>query len=197
MTRFTKERDSAILHSALSRFAECGCFASTLDQVAADVGVGKGTLYRHYASREDLFDAALGVGIAALVDRWRSIRETHVTDAEAGFRAVIGDLVALNLRGDPVSPAALLRLSCSRRWLNRSQLNRTELEAAVTSLVQDWQGAGVFDQAADASWIATVTVALVNSPVGAGQGPAPEADIASRIAEVLSLAFAPRANQPT
>lgn len=28
------------------------------------MGVGKGTLYRHYASRENLFDAALGLSLA-------------------------------------------------------------------------------------------------------------------------------------
>ena len=187
--RAAKQRDAAMLRSLLTCFNEHGCFETTLDQVASDVGVGKGTLYRHYTSRDDLFEAALRAGIEALLLRCRSIWETHAADSDAGFRAVIDDLVALNLRGDPLSPATLSRLRCSCRWLNRSQPDKGEFEIALTPLVRDWQAAGLFDQATDASWIAAVTGALVNSL--ATTGPDGQEPVAGRLVEILRRAFAP------
>ena len=209
--RAAKQRDTAILQSLLARFTEYGCFATTLDQVASEVGVGKGTLYRHYTSREDLFEAALRAGIEALMVRCRSIWETHAADSDAAFRALIGELVALNHRGDPLSPATLSRLGCSCQWLNRSQPNG-KLEAALAALVREWQAAGVLDKTTDSSWIAAVTVALVNSLAVTRQdgtepaapsvasteppGLAHEADIASRLVEVLRRAFTPPPHSP-
>lgn len=184
-----KQRDAAMLRSLLTCFNELGCFATTLDHVASDVGVGKGTLYRHYTSREDLFEAARRAGIEALMVRCRSIWEMHAADSAAGFRAVIGDLVALNLRGDPLSPGTLSRLRCSCRWLNRSQPDNGGFEIALTPLVRDWQAAGLFDKATDTSWIAAVTVALVNSL--ATTGPNGKEPVAGRLVEVLRRAFAP------
>jgi len=77
------------VQSLLACFNERGYVETTLDQVATDVGIGKGTLYRHYSSREDLFEAALRAGIEALMDRCRGISETHAADFDAAFRALI------------------------------------------------------------------------------------------------------------
>ena len=46
--RMTRERDATILRSLTTCFAEHGCFETKLDLVADEVGIGKGTLYRHY-----------------------------------------------------------------------------------------------------------------------------------------------------
>lgn len=211
--RAAKQRDAAILQSLLACFNERGCVETTLDQVATDVGIGKGTLYRHYSSREDLFEAALRAGIEALMDRCRGISETHAADFNAAFRALIGDLVALNRRGDPLSPATLARLYCNCRWLNPSQPNNGKLELALTPLVRDWQAAGLFDRTTDSSCIAAVMVAVVNALAVTRHGakepvaspvantdpgrPAHDADIAGRIVEVLLRAFAPAAQSTT
>ena len=44
--RAAKQRDAVISRSLLVCFNEHGCFETTLDQVAAEVGIGKGTSYR-------------------------------------------------------------------------------------------------------------------------------------------------------
>lgn len=205
--RASKQRDAAIVHSLLSSFNEHGCFETTLDQVATEVGIGKGTLYRHYSSREDLFGAALQAGIDALMARCRDTWEMHAPDFDAAFRALISDFVALNHRGDALSPATLERLSCSCRWLNPSHPEDGKLELALVPLAQRWQAAGLLERTADPSWIAAVTLALVNSPgirrrnvqelvEPSAAGTAPRrpvhaADIADRIVEALRRSFAP------
>ena len=206
-TRAVKQRDAAILRSLLTCFNTHGCFETTLDQVAEKVGIGKGTLYRHYSSREDLFEAALETGIEDLIVRCHGIWDAHAPDFDAAFRVLIGDLVSLNHRGDPLSPSTLARLCCSCRWLSPGHREGGKLEVPFTPLVGGCQAVGLFDRTTDPSWIATVTLALVNSlavtrhggkepvaPSVASTDPrrsAHEADIASRIVGVLRRAFAP------
>jgi TetR/AcrR family transcriptional regulator, regulator of autoinduction and epiphytic fitness len=52
-------REEAILASVNRLLAEKGFDAMTLDQVAADVGIAKASLYKHFDSKEDLAAAAM------------------------------------------------------------------------------------------------------------------------------------------
>lgn len=162
--RAATQRNAEVLDSTLSSFNEHGCFRTKVDQVMAGVGIGKGTLYRHYPSREDLFKGALQAGIDALRVRCSDVWEAHGADLDVGFRAVIGELVSMNRQREAVSPAALGRLSCGCRWMSKSDPNDGNLEAALSPLVRRWQAAGLVDRAADASLIAAVIMALVNLP---------------------------------
>lgn len=51
-----RDRRADILAAALEVFAEQGYAAARLDDVAAKAGVAKGTLYLHFASKQDLFE---------------------------------------------------------------------------------------------------------------------------------------------
>ena len=52
-------REEAILASVNRLLAEKGFDAMTVDEVAADVGIAKASLYKHFASKEDLAAAAM------------------------------------------------------------------------------------------------------------------------------------------
>ena len=52
-------REDAIIQAVNSRLAERGFEAMTVDQVAADVGIAKASLYKHFPSKEDLAGAAM------------------------------------------------------------------------------------------------------------------------------------------
>ena len=82
-----KQRESMILDAALTGFNEHGCFRSTVDRVASDVGIGKGTLYRHHGSQEELFGAALSKGLQALVTRCQDLQETYAVTPETRMQA--------------------------------------------------------------------------------------------------------------
>lgn len=205
--RAAERRKVEVLDSTLASFNEHGCFRTKVDLVMAGVGIGKGTLYRHYPSREDLFKGARQAGIDALRVRCSEVWEVHGADLDVGFRAVIGELVSMNLRREAVSPAALGRLSCGCQWMSKSDPDEGNLEAALSPLVRRWQAVGLVDQAAEASLIAAVIVALVNSPAiinGSGGEPVKESEasrnlrgsvqtpgIVDRLVELLRRSFAP------
>ena len=54
-----RAREEAILVSVNRLLAEKGFDAMTVDEVAADVGIAKASLYKHFASKEELAAAAM------------------------------------------------------------------------------------------------------------------------------------------
>jgi TetR/AcrR family transcriptional regulator of autoinduction and epiphytic fitness len=52
-------REDAIVDSVNRLLAEKGFDLMTVDQVVADVGIAKASLYKHFASKEDLAAAAM------------------------------------------------------------------------------------------------------------------------------------------
>jgi TetR/AcrR family transcriptional regulator of autoinduction and epiphytic fitness len=82
-------RESAIIQSVNRLLAEKGFEAMTVDEVAAEVGIAKASLYKHFASKEDLACAAM---VAAM----------------QRAQAFIQDL--------PAEPSALDKLKQVTRW---------------------------------------------------------------------------------
>ena len=94
-------REDAIVTSVNRLLAEKGFDAMTVDEVAADVGVAKASLYKHFASKEELAAAAM----------------IRVLDRALGF---IEKLQAEPTDGD--LDGALDRLRAVARWTMQVQL---------------------------------------------------------------------------
>jgi AcrR family transcriptional regulator len=62
----TKER---ILEAALEVFSDKGFFVATVDEIAEQAGVGKGTLYRYFANKEALFNELVRIRLEELEQR--------------------------------------------------------------------------------------------------------------------------------
>lgn len=56
----------AIVEAAEAVFAQADFHEVLTDDIAARAGIGKGTLYRYFRSKEELYLAAIGEGLAAL-----------------------------------------------------------------------------------------------------------------------------------
>lgn len=94
-------REDAIVTSVNRLLAEKGFDAMTVDEVAADVGVAKASLYKHFASKEELAAAAM----------------IRVLDRALGF---IEQLVVETAGPDP--KRAVNRLRAVTRWTMQVQL---------------------------------------------------------------------------
>jgi AcrR family transcriptional regulator len=67
---------SRLLEAATAAFAEKGSGAS-LDEIARTAGVGAGTLYRHFPTRDALIEAVYRNGTEQLVSAAGRLAETH------------------------------------------------------------------------------------------------------------------------
>lgn len=73
--REKEERRRQILDAAAHVFAENGSGAATMDQVAAEAELAKGTLYLYYATKTELLEAVLEDGADRIIDAERDAAE--------------------------------------------------------------------------------------------------------------------------
>src|SRR5690606_5605344 len=73
------ERREQILAAATRAFARAGFAATSLDDIAAETGVTRVILYRHFESKTDLYRAVL--------DRFCAVLADHVREPVGGFTA--------------------------------------------------------------------------------------------------------------
>jgi TetR/AcrR family transcriptional regulator, regulator of autoinduction and epiphytic fitness len=92
-------REDAIVQSVKRLLAEKGFDQMTVDEVAADVGIAKASLYKHFPSKEALASAAM-------------VQTLDLALAEVE-----------RLQADASCPSALARLKALTRWTLRTQLS--------------------------------------------------------------------------
>lgn len=91
-------RHDAIIQSVNRFLAEKGFDAMTVDEVAADVGIAKASLYKHFPSKEDLAAAAM----ASVMQRAQSFLDSLPQESSAmeKLRAVVKWTMGLKLAGE-------------------------------------------------------------------------------------------------
>lgn len=91
-------REDAIIKSVNRLLAEKGFDAMTVDEVAADVGIAKASLYKHFPSKEDLAAAAM----VSVMRRAQDFLDALPSDASATekLRSVVQWTMGLKLIGE-------------------------------------------------------------------------------------------------
>ena len=99
-----RNRD-AVIAAARERFAEEGSNAQ-IDDIARDAGVGVGTVYRHFPTKDDLLQALVDARFAALAERAaQAVSEAEQDDPWAAFRDFILFAADLQSRDRALSQA--------------------------------------------------------------------------------------------
>ena len=79
-----------ILQTALAMFSRRGYDAVSVSDIAGELGITKGALYRHYKSKRDIFDHIIAHMEAEDLRRAREFEmpENRLSDSEAGYDSV-------------------------------------------------------------------------------------------------------------
>jgi AcrR family transcriptional regulator len=101
-----RARAERILDAASALILRWGYNKTTIDDVAREAGVAKGTIYLHWKTREELFTALMKRERVALADDFR--RRMEAGGGDAALRTVLRHS-ALALMGRPLLKAVLLR----------------------------------------------------------------------------------------
>ncbi len=81
--RQRQEREALILQTAEEAFLAHGYHETSLDEIATRVGISKGTIYQHFACKEDLLVALATVGMEQLI---KNVEEAIASEANAVAR---------------------------------------------------------------------------------------------------------------
>ena len=128
-----------VLQAARQAFAESG-YGVPLDEIAALAGVGPGTVYRHFPSKETLFEAVVTARITDLVEDARARAEAaDPGEAFFGFLARIAEesaakrdlpdaiSIAGSLREDLFAALDLLLRRAQRAGAVRAEVRTADL----------------------------------------------------------------------
>jgi AcrR family transcriptional regulator len=92
------ERPGEILAAAMAVFAERGFAGARLEDVAARAGVSKGAIYLYFATKEDIFRAAVEQVIAPQFAQVRQLLESHPGPFPDLLHLVVGKVVQVVTR---------------------------------------------------------------------------------------------------
>lgn len=99
-------RENAIVSSVNRLLAEKGFEAMTVDEVAADVGIAKASLYKHFPSKEELAAAAMVRVLDNAIDRLADPEVTGLPKAVDRLRDITRWAMQVQLAGEmPALPA--------------------------------------------------------------------------------------------
>lgn len=82
-------RPQELLEAALDLFVERGYAATRLDDVAAQAGVSKGTLYLYFTNKEELFKAVVRENLFPVLSEAEEIIDLHKGNSAELFREFI------------------------------------------------------------------------------------------------------------
>ncbi len=144
-----RAREDAIVSSVNRLLAEKGFDLMTVDEVAADVGIAKASLYKHFTSKEELAAAAM-IRILERALAFLDERATQAPDAPAidQLRAVARWTMQVQLAGEmPSLPAQNSSLRAALTT-NKAYIDRLmEVSDRLGSWITAAQAAGALNPA--------------------------------------------------
>jgi TetR/AcrR family fatty acid metabolism transcriptional regulator len=143
-----QEREALILQVAEEVLMEKGYYETSIDEIAARVGIAKGTVYLHFPSKEDLVIAIFERDMQQLlqyVDTTMSSALTSRGKIEAIFDLMHGGIISKRVQLlDSISNSAGLRhLMFEKKGCLREKWD--QLSARLNSLLEEGKAAGEFD----------------------------------------------------
>ena len=74
-----QEREALIIQAAEEIFQEKGYYEASMDEIAARVGIAKGTIYTHFPGKEELVLAIFRRNLEAFIQRIDAVIDTETT----------------------------------------------------------------------------------------------------------------------
>ncbi len=159
-----KAREEAIVQAVNRLLAEKGFDAMTVDEVAAQVGIAKASLYKHFSSKEDLAAAAM-VRVLRQAQSFVEAVPSALTPIEK-LRVVVRWILEVKLAGDMPS---LPNQNSSLRAVLASNKDYMDALVTVSDILGEWieaaQAAGDLNTALPAIAILYTFYARACDPV--------------------------------
>jgi AcrR family transcriptional regulator len=130
-------RPGEVLEAATAVLIEKGFAATTLDEVARRAGIAKGTVYRYYATKEELFEAVA----KQATERQLHLLERLLDPQWSSIAATLSDLLAecANVLNTGQEPAiASLVIAEARRFPELAQIWHDSVSSRVLDALAAW-----------------------------------------------------------
>ncbi len=145
--RQRQERERLILRAAAEMFIERGYYDTSMDDIAARVGIAKGTVYLHFASKEDLTLALFEQGVREFTRSLDAILSADGTPRDK-LEAVFGAYSAMTDGSFQLFSTIFRNPEVIARLHEKREVIRAlweEPRARLTEILEEGKAAGEFD----------------------------------------------------
>ncbi len=151
-----------ILHAARRLVSEKGYLAMSMEELAAQVGISKPTLYSHFATKEDLIVAAAVQVMQRIIDLIESAPDgqTPLQAIVSLLRTALQGIAEEDMIASHLSTPELSQLIHSREE-TRSRIQ--QIEASILRLIQQAMQQGEIDTTLDPGAILLVFDAMLHT----------------------------------
>jgi AcrR family transcriptional regulator len=150
--RKAKQRREALLESAARLLVEKGYESTTMDEIAADAGFAKGTLYHYFSNKAELLFSLRGEFDRKIAQRIRSNMEKRPADGWRGrIKAWIVGAVEAYFAMSELHDVVIY----SSGMPFRNAMAESEVTRQLARLIEDGARAGAWD-VDDSRWIAVM-----------------------------------------
>jgi TetR/AcrR family transcriptional regulator, cholesterol catabolism regulator len=157
--RVKHEREQEILQAARDVFSERGFEKASIDDIAERVGIGKGTVYLHFSSKEELLVALMRQACLGLVEVCRAAASGQPTTTgklQGIIRAMVDHRYA-NERWVRIVATELPAFIGHKQKLGASN----ELRAFITTVLEEGQADGAIHPGVCAAMAASTLLYLI------------------------------------
>ena len=157
--RVKQERELEILQAARDVFSDVGYDRASIDDIAERVGIGKGTVYLHFANKEAILVAIMRHGVRGLVDRIHG-QVVARDSAQDKLRAVLEALVEHRYANE--SLVRMVSSEIPHFLANKERAEAIgELRELIASLIRQGQEQGELNAKPEAYFTALAMLSLV------------------------------------
>ena len=159
-------REDAIVEAVNRLLASKGYDAMTVDEVAAEAGIAKASVYKHFASKEDLAGAAMVRALDRAMAFVDGLRENTKAEALEQLKAVTGWAINSQLAGQmPILPSQNSSLTNSLQ-ANEAYMDRLiSLSNKLSTWITKAQTSGQMNDELPAEMILYILFARACDPV--------------------------------
>jgi TetR/AcrR family fatty acid metabolism transcriptional regulator len=165
--RQRQERVELILQTAEAVLAEKGYYEMSMDEIAARVGIAKGTIYLHFPSKEDLFVALFKRGLTSFLDGIRQVAGQPLP-ARDRLKLILTEAYGEQRKKQSqifmsvFSGGNLRRETIEKQFSMRDYFKK--LADYISKILEDGKAAGEFDGSIPTLVMLTAFLALLNRP---------------------------------
>jgi AcrR family transcriptional regulator len=144
------ERENLILQAAEEIFTEKGFYEASMDEIAARVGIAKGTLYLHFASKEKLSIAIFTREMEHLVEEVEAMSALETTARIKLERLLINLLSGMHRKRSQMFMAAYSDIDKYRLLSeNKTAIHELwgRLTRSISTLLEEGKASGIFNPA--------------------------------------------------
>ncbi len=128
-----------ILEAALSLFSDFGYFGVTTRQLAKNAGTTEATIYRHFTSKETLFEAVLDSALEGSLGPAQMLLMIHENKRKQSLPALVVAVLQRWYASNSVQSARLLHqasLSANAKWRRKAHARLDEIVGILASAME-------------------------------------------------------------